>query len=1775
MRCLMTGAIAMLMTSAFAYLPADFDKRVSISLSESARAKVTALGDVSAVTDLPVLVRLSSAVDSEFYSLAGENGIHLVFGTEQDGEIVVYPHEIDTWNPDGVSLVWVKLPALSADSEFNLYYGGTGTGGLASSTWSNYAGVWHLNESGTDGGTVNPIIVSNRTANGSQIDGEAYGGTSATNGVIGGGRTISTSATTSNAIGGIFVPGDKDCTLFNGAFTISGWIVHKNQAYNYDHIFFRKSAAKDTNGFCAEMANAASSVNVYGSSTTMFSAGLPSGLKGTDWTHLVMVYTNTTCSVYTNGVLSASGTVAKVTDNGQMFAFGNDVDGYAGAVGDISWKGAMDELRLSGVSFSAQYVAAEYVAMSDANLLSFSAPVLMDADAFRFEGAPTATVSTAGVSLSVDVLKGKGSLLAVFTDLATGAAITNSLASEANVTGVTTFDCVQELAADKMWSCKVVGVTAAETVSAVEGPNFFTGAPTVAKVADADEFSMSSGSFVIARGLATEGDLLVTYQLSGGDGTYEQVMGVVTISNGQSTATVQIKPVYNPDITEDAVVTLALTPGGYLLGDSASAAMTVVNTSVNTREMYVAPAPAGSDANDGLTSVSPKLTISNALAALVAAGHSAEATTIFLMDGEHVVSAEVLMEIPVTIRSLGGDRTKVTVVENQSAGCRVFRLNDAQAKLADVTVSGGGGGDHRNGISGGNVYIDSNGGTVENCVLVNGSAAPKHNMGGGNLYMMAGLVLGCELRNGAAQGNQGGGNVLMTGGRLESCLLAGGNGNGTYGGGLRINGGSAVNCTIFGNTGTSSSGVFVGKTGNSYTAQVVNCVIVDNDYTALDWDYANACGPIEASACFVNCMTDGTSQPNETCFGSPFGFLNRSASDYHLTAASAARNAGATVDGLGAHDFEGHARVQGGSVDVGCYELDESVPIIGFDAATPKGLQPLDVTFSVVAGGVSDPVYVWNFGDGSDPVESSESTIAHNYAACGYFDVSVAIKGTETSLIIPRYVEVHPKDLYVDLASTGAAYPFVSAESATRSLAEAVAESYDGSTIWIKDGIYPNSAVVSVTKAITIRSLSGDPGGVMISNTASRTRLFNINNPEAWVRDVTLAKGVCYQSRGGNVFINSLGGNVSNCTIVAGIAENYVAKGGNVAIASANGLVTHCRILNGEIKSSGSEDCGGNVYMSAGQLEHSLVAGGRDVTSQASANYAAGVEILGGTMRNCTIAGNAGRYVGGVYAMVPAVVEDCIIAGNTVSVTSGDLAAWTGDAAAFVNCLSDTASPINETCEADLTAKIINNLEMNDYTHAPGSKGVDAGLSSAEYEGIPQLDLAGSARLQGAAMDLGCYEAEAGVFSVGFDSDVKTGILSPSVTVTFTVIPDGHQEGDVLTFDWDFDNNGTVDATTHELSSSWTYTVGGTYAVSLAAVNETSGKSANTVVKPGLLQFAPKTLYVWRDSTSAETPFATWETASSNITEAIAAAVDGCEIVIRKGSYAEGRVVVEKALNIHSETELPEDVVISRGSDGRILLVNATSAIVHGLVIHDGYGNTSPAGVIFGVLGGTVSNCVIRNCRATNYTADGAAVDCNSAFGLVSHCVITNNVLGSDNGGGFKAVVNMKKGRLSNSLVKDNCRDTDGTCTGLLKVGSSAVVENCTFIGNSTDNRQCVDVEDGGRIVNSVFADNVFTSDESRGFAYGTGVPAAFVNCATDLAVPLNGSCSTGPVSVLFANYAQGVFLPMKGGPLYNAGVDYDGMASVDLSGQPRKRGKRIEIGCFECFIPGFSLIIK
>ena len=77
----------------------------------------------AAQTDFQVPLALEEGVDDFTYADTAADGANLCV-TDTDGTQL--PIEIENWNPSGKSIVWVKVPSFSKDTELTLLWGGGG-----------------------------------------------------------------------------------------------------------------------------------------------------------------------------------------------------------------------------------------------------------------------------------------------------------------------------------------------------------------------------------------------------------------------------------------------------------------------------------------------------------------------------------------------------------------------------------------------------------------------------------------------------------------------------------------------------------------------------------------------------------------------------------------------------------------------------------------------------------------------------------------------------------------------------------------------------------------------------------------------------------------------------------------------------------------------------------------------------------------------------------------------------------------------------------------------------------------------------------------------------------------------------------------------------------------------------------------------------------------------------------------------------------------------------------------------------------------------------------------------------------------------------------------------------------------------------------------------------------------------------------------------------------------------------------------------------------------
>lgn len=309
-------------------------------------------------------------------------------------------------------------------------------------------------------------------------------------------------------------------------------------------------------------------------------------------------------------------------------------------------------------------------------------------------------------------------------------------------------------------------------------------------------------------------------------------------------------------------------------------------------------------------------------------------SVVILDAGEHSLKGVVKLTVGATMKGAGMFGTIV----DRHLGGRAFWLNHADATLEDLTVRGGYNSESYG--SGANVFIDTVGGSVRRCRLTAGKVAgERHGTGGAGVAMLSGAavvencVIDCNTNDHQAVGTYSQGSaVRLSGGVLRNCLVTGNVcrlTSTTY-----VTSGKMQNCTIVGNVCNGTSEAYAVALAHATGGTVENCIFAENvspNLTAEDGDrlakpnWALAEGAITLTNNVRNCCWAGSRAVGKAALDpAKLVFRDAAKGDYHLSGLCRLRNGGVIDEEWmrTAVDLDGKPRVNGRSVDPGCYEMD-------------------------------------------------------------------------------------------------------------------------------------------------------------------------------------------------------------------------------------------------------------------------------------------------------------------------------------------------------------------------------------------------------------------------------------------------------------------------------------------------------------------------------------------------------------------------------------------------------------------------------------------------------------------------------------------------------------------------------------------------------------------------------------------------------------------------------------------------------------------------------------
>jgi len=1118
----------------------------------------------------------------------------------------------------------------------------------------------------------------------------------------------------------------------------------------------------------------------------------------------------------------------------------------------------------------------------------------------------------------------------------------------------------------------------------------------------------------------------------------------------------------------------------------------------------------------------------------------------------YTLTDELLLDKPITVRGAGIDST---IIRQTTSDKRVVVLNCKNARIESCTITGASfPSELKHGVG---LTIDTLGGTVYGCRITGNRTSRNHNYVVGIWCNSAdGLVSHCRIDDNKTTGgsNNTFGGVRLTRGTMEYCLVTDNKGHQT--GGIGVEGACMVkNCVFYGN----EAG---GEGGNANFATA----------SAVFTDCIFAAGKCPETA-------SGTGMPEWT--GSQNPTFNRCAFPVGVTRGSSWKGTPFNTDAqfFDLVDFASRLAPEA-TADIGWKPYDRDV--VGCDFTLPKTrtFQNVALCPTAVVNAIDNPSYVWTVTD-PDNIQKTYTEEAPELSTdkIGTYTVSLAV--SDVAAPITQTFTVYVQKVYPTTAAD---------------LVTAASQAVDGQEIILGAQTYEITSALSLRAGATI--VGQGRGKTVVRQKTTSERVLFMSHPQALVEGITLVgKPTENEDMPGVVAcIGSVGGTIRNCDITGGGKVKLNRTSGLGVALLGGGLVDHCYITN-NVRTVGSNQSGGGVYAKGGTLESCLIAHNSNVSG-------GGIYVAGAvTVRNCTFANNSTEsgsgQGGGVYlAAGGSTFVNCLFSGNTSGTTDASTGApeWfasSSNKGTFTNC----AFPSSVNLDGKVLAGAIIadayfvDAAAGDYHVLVSSKTIDAGTDDGK---LPETDLDGAGRVLGNAVDIGCFEFDPYTFSASFEGPLeKVGFKG--CTNVYVAAATGIKEGESVTFDWTVrtSDGRTMTATGKVLRLEMTEY--GDWTVGMSA--SSGGKTV--VVDPVTYAVVPRVLYVKPPTpeamAAARAPYDSWDTAATNILDAVALALSGAEVRL-----AEGEFPVKERIDLMAGVSLvgqgwTKTTVRQTAKTRSILYLNHEAAVVRGLTLTgmNAQGEIHSRGaVIIEPNGGIVEDCRITGnvYKDTGVNqACGIGITINSLKGICRRCIIDRNRgsrgTNNDRGGGVQGIA----GLLENCLV---CFNTN-KCAGGISVRGPFTVRNCTVYGNVANGVDDSYGKNGGggivvesgataTIENTIFCMNESTEQTWDNGGYPEWRPIDgtqnFKNCCltNGIAWPATATaCVNGDPK--FVDAANGDWHLRVSSPCCGKG-DNSAVSegAVDLDGNPRKFGRNVDIGCYECQKSvGFHILVR
>ncbi len=331
------------------------------------------------------------------------------------------------------------------------------------------------------------------------------------------------------------------------------------------------------------------------------------------------------------------------------------------------------------------------------------------------------------------------------------------------------------------------------------------------------------------------------------------------------------------------------------------------------------------------------------------------------------------------------------------------------------------------------------------------------------------------------------------------------------------------------------------------------------------------------------------------------------------------------------------------------------------------------------------------------------------------------------------------------------------------------------------------------------------------------------------------------------------------------------------------------------------------------------------------------------------------------------------------------------------------------------------------------------------------------------------------------------------------------------------------------------------------------------------------THYVDLNCTNSVAPYLSWDTAATNIQQAVSFAAGGETVLVTNGVYRYGagnsRVAVLNNITVQSVNGPAVTAIegyqvpgTTNGPGAIRCAYLGNGAILSGFTLTNG---ATIAGEVGGGVKCAAANCLVTNCVIVGNSASTAG---GAYSGTLINCAFLRNSSGWGGGANNSILVNCTfvgnisgyrgGGAAYSSLT--NCVLIGNYAASYGGGADGSTVVNCTVVSNTA--AQYGGGVEGGTILNSVVYYNNLLSVSPGNTNYHSLM--AITNCCTTPMPVYGGNNITDPP--LFANLTGGDLHLSAVSPCINAGNNAFVAAGVDFDGRPRIVAGTVDIGAYE-----------